>query len=178
MLYADSGAGKTFVVLSWCFCIAGGILWLGRKLKQGPVVYVAAEGVGGLAKRLRALMAESGLDEPPPDLYVIEQSVNLLSPFSMGEAIAAAEEIGVRPVLVVFDTYRAVHGRRRRELGKGRESGREGDRQLQVAPAYQRPGGPPHHQDRKWRPGVRSIDRSGGYQDFCRRRSEQSAAGH
>jgi len=105
MLYAESGVGKTFVVLSWCFCIAGGLPWLGRELKGGPTVYIAAEGPGGLAKRLRALTEHHGLDEPPADLYVIDQSVNLLDPGSMAEAIAAAEDVGVRPKLVVFDTY-------------------------------------------------------------------------
>jgi len=105
MLYAESGVGKTFVVLSWCFCIAGGLPWLGRGLKKGPAIYIAAEGVGGLAKRLRALTEHYDLDDPPPDLYVIEQSVNLLSPMSMAEAITAAEDLDVHPNLVVFDTY-------------------------------------------------------------------------
>lgn len=105
MLYAPSGAGKTFVVLSWCFAVAQGVPWLGRDLKRGPVIYVAAEGIGGLAKRLRALMAEHELDAPPEDLYVIEQPVNLFEPNSVREAIAVIEDLGIRPNLIVFDTY-------------------------------------------------------------------------
>jgi len=105
MLYATSGAGKTFVALSWCVAIAAGLPWLDHEVVQGPVIYIAAEGVGGIAKRLGALMVEFGLDEPPEDLYVIEQAVNLLDSYSMKETIAAAEEIGVDPRLIVFDTY-------------------------------------------------------------------------
>ena len=42
---------------------------------------------------------------PRRDLYVIEQSVNLLDHGSMAEAITAAEDLDVDPNLVVFDTY-------------------------------------------------------------------------
>ena len=51
MLYGPSGMGKTFVVLSWCFCIAGGRPVVGTGPDRGPAIYIAAEGVGGLAEK-------------------------------------------------------------------------------------------------------------------------------
>jgi hypothetical protein len=77
VLYSEPKLGKTFVVLSWCYCVASGRPWLGRPVIQGPVVYVGAEGVGGLPKRLRALVDHYGDEAPPPHLYVISQPVNL-----------------------------------------------------------------------------------------------------
>ena len=74
-------------------------------LFRARLLYVGAEGVGGLPKRLHALVEHHGLTEPPPDLYIIDRAVDLLSPASMAEAVAEVEAFGVRPVLVVFDTY-------------------------------------------------------------------------
>jgi hypothetical protein len=51
VLYSLPKLGKTFIVLDWCLCVATGRPWLGRPVIKGPVVYVCAEGVGGLPKR-------------------------------------------------------------------------------------------------------------------------------
>lgn len=58
-LYGPSGVGKSFIVLDLLYSIASATEWLGsvQILKPGPVVYVAAEGVGGLQKRQRAWRA-------------------------------------------------------------------------------------------------------------------------
>src|SRR5207248_1125721 len=86
-LFGPSESGKSFVALDWAFCIAAGVPWLGLATIAGPVVYIAAEGAGGMKKRLRALLAHYGLDELPPDLYFIDQAVNLMDPHSVDEAI-------------------------------------------------------------------------------------------
>ena len=112
-VYGETGCGKTFVVLSWCMAIASGTPWLGRKVIQGPVIYVGAEGVGGLPKRLRALKAEHKVDALPADLYVIPRAVNLFSlPSWSQETIQDTQEVlelcrkrNIHPCLVVFDTY-------------------------------------------------------------------------
>lgn len=105
VLYGDSGTGKTFLVLDWCFSIAAGLSWLGRAVEAGPTVYVGAEGAGGLPKRLRSLVGHHQAGGAPPDFYLVDQPVNLLDLSSVGEAVAAIEDLGVRPRLVVFDTY-------------------------------------------------------------------------
>jgi hypothetical protein len=52
--YGDSNVGKTFVVMDQCFHIAAGRDWNGRRVRQGLVVYVAAEGGKGFMKRIEA----------------------------------------------------------------------------------------------------------------------------
>ena len=105
VIYSESGLGKTFVILDICFCVAAGIPWCDRPVIQGPVVYVGAEGIGGLPKRLNALVEHHGSDASHDDFYVIDRAVDLLDPESVAEAIAAVEETEVKPVLLVFDTY-------------------------------------------------------------------------
>jgi AAA domain len=102
VLYGASGLGKTFVVIDFAACIASGIPWLGHVVKQGPVIYVAAEGLGGLNKRLAAWKLARGV-EILSDLYVVPDAVNLLDDVMVGEVIELAVE--VNPILVVFDTH-------------------------------------------------------------------------
>ena len=104
-LYSMPEVGKTHVALDWCFSVSAGLPWFGRSVIQGAVVYVVAEGAGGIPKRMRALCEHHGHDDPPQDFHFIEQPVNLLDPGSVAEAMAAVEEMNVRPRLVVFDTY-------------------------------------------------------------------------
>jgi hypothetical protein len=111
MLYAEPGLGKTFVALSWCYDLALGQPWLGLDVIQGPTIYVGAEGFGGLPKRLAALTEDHERDDPPKDLYVIPQAVDLMDMGSVNEAIAAVDDLGIRPVLVVLDTWaRSIPG--------------------------------------------------------------------
>ena len=53
-LYGPSGDGKSWIALDWAFHIATGKLWQGLPVKQGPVIYIAAEGRGGLGQRVGA----------------------------------------------------------------------------------------------------------------------------
>jgi len=56
-LYGESETGKTFVALDMALSIATGRPWLGsHSATQGRVIYVAAEGLLGLKKRLLAWM--------------------------------------------------------------------------------------------------------------------------
>ena len=54
MIYGEPGAGKSFFVLDIICAIARGMDWWGLKVQQGSVVYIAAEGVGGVRNRLNA----------------------------------------------------------------------------------------------------------------------------
>lgn len=63
--YGDSNAGKTYVKLDQCFCIAAGRDWNGHKVKQGLVVYIAAEGGKGFQKRIEAFKRHYGVDDLP-----------------------------------------------------------------------------------------------------------------
>ena len=54
VIYGHPGSGKSFLALDWALHIALGWDWQGRKVKQGLVIYVAAEGITGLRNRVEA----------------------------------------------------------------------------------------------------------------------------
>jgi hypothetical protein len=71
--------GKSFLATNLGLAIATGQDWFGRKVTQGPVLYVAAEGAGGFKKRIEAhRQHHGGIDEAP--FHVILTSIDLLNP--------------------------------------------------------------------------------------------------
>lgn len=63
MLFAQSGAGKTFFTLDLALHIATGTPWRGKRTKQQRVLYICAEGSGGFGLRFNAaLQANAELD--------------------------------------------------------------------------------------------------------------------
>jgi hypothetical protein len=113
--YGESNVGKTFVMLNAAWHIAAGLDWAGMKVRRGAVVYVAAEGGGGILKRLRALRARyPKVGEVP--LVVVPCPVDLGSKNAdtklLLELIREAEAVmGVKVELVVIDTLsRALAG--------------------------------------------------------------------
>jgi hypothetical protein len=72
MFSGKFGTYKSFLCLAWGFCIATGQPWCGYQVPEPlPVVYVAAEGISGYRKRLRALERHYGLTVPKGMLTVI-----------------------------------------------------------------------------------------------------------
>lgn len=61
-LYGPSDLGKTFITLDMTLSVATGVEWMGRKVRQGPVVYFAAEGSTSMKFRIKAWAEEHGFD--------------------------------------------------------------------------------------------------------------------
>ena len=76
VVYGPSGAGKSFLVVDWSLCAARGVTWLGTDVPQRPVVYVAAEGAGGLQSRVEAWKRHH--TQAAAGMHVIPTRVNLL----------------------------------------------------------------------------------------------------
>lgn len=104
VIYGDAGSGKTFWVLDVCPHIALGLSLQGRVVQQGGVLYVIAEGQGGFARRLRALV-QKYLDLPSAPFRVIRQAVNLreMKDDLLIRAKDVVEDVG-HLGLVVLDT--------------------------------------------------------------------------
>ncbi len=103
MEYGQPGQGKTFVALDIAYHVAAGLPWMDRKTKQGPVLYLAFEGRGGLVKRAKALRKKYGEGVVP--LYVAGASMSLREPAgraALGEMMAG---LPAKPVLIVIDTF-------------------------------------------------------------------------
>lgn len=72
-----SAAMKSFVMLDLAAHIATGRPWHGRKVKQGTVIYLVAEGAGGFEKRVRAW--EQHHDVRAENLYILPRAVQVSS---------------------------------------------------------------------------------------------------
>ena len=101
VLYGPSGTGKTFVALDWQLSVATGSWWQGRKVEKGPVLYVAAEGSGGLGARISA-WKQANKFYGDAGLLILPEPVNLLDRMASALFAQAAKQLGV--VLIVVDT--------------------------------------------------------------------------
>jgi hypothetical protein len=104
-LFGESGAYKSFVALDLSAHIALGMDWHGRRVIQGNVVYVCAEGVVGMKKRVAAWKQYHGI-AGRLGIYFLKHGLALRHDSVDVQQLLA--EIGVRvtppPVLIVIDT--------------------------------------------------------------------------
>lgn len=103
-IYGPSGVGKSFVTLDLILSVASGHEWLQSvHVERGPVVYIAAEGVGGLKERVRAWKRQ----HPGADLSsvrILTTPINLLEMQTVGKLIDSIREQCPDPSVIVFDT--------------------------------------------------------------------------
>lgn len=104
VLYGESGSGKSFMALQLAGAIARGVEWRGRRVKQGRVVYIAAEGAGGFRNRCVAYAQAEGIALADLPLDIIADAPNLLL---KDDALAVAKGIGKADVVFV-DTWAQV----------------------------------------------------------------------
>lgn len=107
VLFGESGSGKSFVTLDLAAAIARGIDWRGHRVKQGRVVYIAAEGGGGFRNRLSAYALHHGIDLSTIPFGIIHASPNFLNPKDASEVSAAIVASG-KADLIVVDTFAQV----------------------------------------------------------------------
>jgi len=107
VLYGESGSGKSFMALDMAMAIAQGREWRGKKVKQGRVIYIAAEGAAGFRLRLKAYGEHHGLDINVLPFGVIHASPNLMQ---KDEAIDIAKSIIASggAYLIIVDTFAQV----------------------------------------------------------------------
>jgi RecA-family ATPase len=106
MIFGNSGVGKSFLALDWSLSIATGLPWAGRSTAQGSVVYMAAEGVSGYAKRIDSWLTAKQLDEKALDdrLLLIPAAVQLMENAEVSELLLRLSSVDPAPSLVVIDT--------------------------------------------------------------------------
>lgn len=104
VIYGSSTAGKTFWTLDIIFAVARGLSdWRGLQVTQGDVVYIAAEGVDGVRKRVRAYGKHHRVPLADLPFRVIKDTPNLMK----DDHKELAQKIGTADVIVV-DTLAAV----------------------------------------------------------------------
>jgi hypothetical protein len=103
-VFGESGAGKSFTVIDLACHVALGRQWQGRRVTQARVVYLAAEGQGGIGRRFRAWCLRHDVDPATVPLDVIAARPNFLQ---RDDVQAVARAIG-RAGVVIIDTAMAV----------------------------------------------------------------------
>ncbi len=104
VVFGEYGSAKSFLVLDWALSIATGMSWMGHPVKQGAVVYIAGEGIGGMGKRIRAWKQQHGWTGGATGLHLLGTAPHLLSPEDVLFLRDAMRALPVKPSLVVIDT--------------------------------------------------------------------------
>ncbi len=108
VLFGESGAGKSFVMLDMALAVATGERWRDHRTTQGRVVYLIAEGARGFRNRLSAWQISTGTSLEGVALDVIDATPNFLV---KEDALAVCKSIlqsGPKPSLIIVDTLAQV----------------------------------------------------------------------
>lgn len=110
VVFGESNCGKTFIALDLAACIATGREWHGRKLIQGTVLYIAAEGGLGLEERLTAFRHHHQMEGYAP-LFVIPAGIDLCrSKDDIKELLKEIKGLGNISLVVIDTLSRAMAG--------------------------------------------------------------------
>lgn len=102
-IIGPSGHGKSFVALDLAGSVGAGQVWAGRDVTQGRALYLAAEGVAGIRKRVRAWEIRRGVRMTGVDFLPF--AVQAVSPEWAGFVEMARRR---RPSLIVLDTQARI----------------------------------------------------------------------
>ncbi len=113
MFFGESNSGKSYLAIHLAICVSLGLPWLGRKTRQGAVLYIAAEGAWSI--RLRLAAHRKHFDREIGTFGLIPQVLSLLDPSADVDNLielvkVRLARIGEPVVLVVIDTVARVMG--------------------------------------------------------------------
>lgn len=107
LVFGDPAAGKSFFTIDLGASVASGAEFHGRATKAGPVIYIAGEGHGGLARRRMAWEVQRGISLRGAPMFASAVAGNFLDDATteaVVEAIRTTAETEGQPVLIVIDT--------------------------------------------------------------------------
>jgi hypothetical protein len=107
VVYGASGSGKSFAVLDMGMAIARGVPWRGKRVRQGRVAYIAAEGADGFRKRLAAYAQHHGVDLSTVPMTVLNAAPNLMELQDAVDVARGVMAAGGADVIAV-DTFAQV----------------------------------------------------------------------
>ena len=111
MLWGDSSAYKSFLAVDMGLCIATGTAWHGNAVQQGAVLYVAGEGVRGIARRAAAWGLAHELEIEDAPFFISRSAGNARDPaFAQTIVEFARDQIPGPLRLVVVDTLHRNFG--------------------------------------------------------------------
>lgn len=116
------GSGKSVILTDLACHVAAGMEWMGRRVRQGLVVYIAAERKALTERRMVAFRKRHGVPAHVP-LLVLGGRIDLTSNTSDANALVrvirdAAKEVGLPAVWVIIDTLTRTFGAGDQNLSK------------------------------------------------------------
>lgn len=109
VIYGESGSGKSFLAYDLCAAISRGLdSWCGKRVTQGRVLIVVAEGAQGFRQRIDAYCHQQGVK--PGDFevdYISDFIPNLTMPAHVTDLIKELNERDPYD-LIVMDTFAQV----------------------------------------------------------------------
>lgn len=114
LIYGESGDLKSFLAMHIGLSVACGLQWADNRVEQGTVFYLAGEGHGGIARRLRAFEIHNNLpkDADPP-FYVSTSPIHLDNSENVAmliNEIKRMTEAHGAPKLIIIDTLATSFG--------------------------------------------------------------------
>ncbi len=105
-LYGAPATFKSFVGIDIALSVASGLEWHGKAVEEGLVLYIAAEGGPGIAKRVRAWLQHYGVQPTHVNMAWMIEAVSVFNGSDDLERLKRRldEEIGQAPILVIVDT--------------------------------------------------------------------------
>jgi hypothetical protein len=104
MIYAPQEQYKTFFGLDLALCVAHGLDFHGRPVKQGPTVYILGEGRGGLKNRIQAWLRENGVEDKGNAFFSLE-AVQFRRFEDVQPLVNEIEAKNIKPAMVFIDTF-------------------------------------------------------------------------
>lgn len=110
MVHGPSGGGKTFAVLDMCLRVAAGMdEWMGHRVKQAPVVYLAGEGHHGLRGRMAAWKHHHSVGHI--EAWISRDGCDLNTAQGYQRVAGAVRGLQTTPQVIVVDTlHRFLEG--------------------------------------------------------------------
>lgn len=114
VLFGQSQAFKSFIALDMAYHVALGKRWADRRVSQGVALYICAEGMTGMTKRVEGFRKAHGQWPENVPFALMPASPNLGSPKGdLGLLVASIESMGRgrTPQFIILDTLsQMLHG--------------------------------------------------------------------
>lgn len=107
-VFGAPGSGKTFLALDLALAVARGEDWRGQRVRQGTVVYIAAEDATGVQHRTTAYSRERECSLTDLPLFFLAESPNFMVKDDVADVAKAIHAIKQPVSLIFIDTWAQV----------------------------------------------------------------------
>lgn len=107
IIFGASGSGKSFIAFDMAAALARGVPWRGRKTTKCNVLYIAAEGSGGIPGRIKAYCRQNDVKLRDMSMSVLYAAPNFMDSEDISEVCNAIKAAGGFDLIIV-DTFAQV----------------------------------------------------------------------